>query len=135
MLAQSYSAKDEFELYGSLVRDLSLGDFTGTIARIVVYKREGNSWHLFEEYYPPSMGESGDYFQKMIKEHFAVAIDLSDFTVGMHGRQLCVLVKFESEAVATLDFEDLSPNERFKAYQALELEKSAEFLRKVLSGD
>ena len=135
MLAQSYFAHDEFELYGALVKDLSQGDFMDSSIRILTYKRDGNSWSLLEEFYPASLEESGDYFQKMIKEYFAVAMDFSESIIGMHGQQLCALMKWESEGAVTQEFEDLCPNEEFKAYQNKELEKSVEFLKKALSGE
>lgn len=135
MLAQSYFAQDEFELYGALVRDLSRGDFSRTSIRILTYKCDGNTWSLLEEFYPASPEESGSYFQKMIKEHFAVAMDFSELIIGMHGKQLSSLMKWESEGAVVQEFEDLCPNEEFKIYQKKELEISVEFLKKVLGGD
>lgn len=135
MLAHSYSAKDEFELYGALVKDLSSGDFMGTVARIVVYKCNGNSWSLWQEFRPSTVEESGDYFQNMSKEYFAVGMDIGESTVTLQGRQLCGLVKIESDVIITQEFEDLCPDQGFKVYQQKELEQSIEFLKKMLSGD
>lgn len=132
MLQRTYKAKDEFELYGVLVKELSKGDFHATAARILCYSKRSYLWELVECLETSTEAVCGDYFQTMKDKYFVVLLDPQGAEVTFHCNIFSILGRFESGHLSVIDFEDLNPNEAFKGFEKRELKDSVVFLKKVL---
>src|SRR5437868_1824859 len=111
MLLSHYLAKDEFELYGNLLRDVAIEDFVPGACRMVSFRKQENGWGLWKEIVTNSNQESGDFYQEMKKDHFVIMLGSSGCEVSFACKVLSMWGEFHSGRVIFLEFEDLNPNE------------------------
>jgi hypothetical protein len=138
MLQRTYRAKNEFELYGDLVKEICGSEFPNNAVRALCFKREAHdSWTLLETLDTIVEKICGDFVGKHRPNNFLVVLDSRKplFEVCFQGKELFLFGKFDGQCLSVAEFEDKNPNEAFKLFEKRELRESAAFLKKVFKGD
>jgi len=139
MLATTYIAKDEIELYGAVVRNLETAQFHSQgYARLYCYvQNTTGSWDLVEKYEDLLIGECGKLYQAKKNTYFAVLFMSYDgvYEVSMRGKQMSTLLEYQNSEFRVFEFLDRSPNEELEAFDKSELKESVKFLKKLFQGE
>jgi hypothetical protein len=135
MLAKRYIAKDEFELYGVLSRELCWRDFPKRAVKALCFRREADeSWLIFETLETSVEKTCGDFVCKHRPKDFVVTLDATKaiFEVCFQGPAMCLFAKFDGRRLSVLEFDDKNPNDTFKDFAKKELKDSVVVLKKIL---
>lgn len=136
MFAKQYNSKDEFELYGALVGDLTENEIPTTGCRVFCYaKTAGAVWNLLETLDTLHNNECAEFFVARKETYFQIVLGPRGEEITFHGQQLSILSKYKNQRLQILDFEDLVPDQNVIDFDKRELRESVAFFKKIMSED
>lgn len=132
MLAKQYIAKDEFELYGALVKELSEVDFSKNTAHAFCFRSDKKgTWQLVDAVETEVPETCGEFVLKYRPTSFVVVISVGKtlLEVCFQGRELLLIGEFDGKDLSVVEFEDKNPNEEFKKFEKQEQDEAVEFVK------
>jgi len=99
MLSRHYQAKDEFELCGTLLKDLTNEDFSEKCIRVFCFAQSGAEWKVVDALITETEKISLSYYQKMRHKHFVLLLSSQNKEVSMDGQQLSIHGHFTKQFV------------------------------------